>query len=197
MFDVQDLSRQGLPLITFHLGAGELVCLSGPSGCGKTQLLRALVDLDVNSGLVSLKTTAREQMDPAQWRTRVALLSAESRWWAPTVGEHFSAVDRQYFEQLGFAVDEVVGWKVERLSSGEKQRLALLRLLAGKPDVLLLDEPTANLDDDNTRRVEALLRDYLQSHQAACLWVSHDKAQIERIAGRVMMMNGQGLRDAA
>lgn len=196
MYEVRDLSRQGLPPISFTLSPGELVGLSGPSGCGKTQLLRALVDLDVNSGDVSLDNSSRDRMAPTEWRTRVGLLPAESRWWEATVGEHFPMIDEPAFERLGFAADEVAGWKVERLSSGEKQRLALLRLLANRPQVLLLDEPTANLDEDNTHRVESLVADYLQDHQAACLWVSHDRAQAERIARRRLLMDEWGLTAA-
>ena len=68
-----------------------------------------------------------------------------------------------------------------RCSSGEKQRLSILRLLANRPKVLLLDEPTANLDAENTRNVEALLIDYLTENNAVALWVSHDHAQLKRV----------------
>jgi hypothetical protein len=71
-----------------------------------------------------------------------------------------------------------------RCSTGEKQRLALLRSLMQGPAVLLLDEPTGNLDQDSTRRVEALLDDYRQQQSAALLWVTHDPEQIRRVARR-------------
>jgi ABC-type iron transport system FetAB ATPase subunit len=196
MFNVSALTRPGLYPVSFSLAAGELVCLSGPSGCGKTQLLRALVDLDVNEGSVSLHDVPRESLAPPDWRRRVALLPAESRWWEATVAEHFPVLDRQPLRQLGFEQD-VGDWRVERLSSGEKQRLALLRLLANRPEVLLLDEPTANLDAANTLRVEQLVKDYLQANRASCLWVSHDKAQIRRLCDRCLEMTPTGLRAAA
>jgi polyphosphate kinase 2 len=66
----------------------------------------------------------------------------------------------------------------------KKQRLALLRSLMQGPAVLLLDEPTGNLDQDSTRRVEALLDDYRQQQSAALLWVTHDPEQIRRVARR-------------
>ena len=75
-------------------------------------------------------------------------------------------------------------WSVARLSSGERQRLALLRVLANRPPVLLLDEPTANLDEATTARVEALLKDYRTLHGAGVLWVSHDPQQLRRVADR-------------
>jgi UDP-glucose/iron transport system ATP-binding protein len=195
MFDVSNLTRPGLPPVSFRLGAGELVCLCGPSGSGKTQLLRALVDLDLNEGRVTLHGVLRESLPPPQWRRKVALLPAESRWWEATVAEHFTVLDGQPLQQLGFD-PEVGDWRVERLSSGEKQRLALLRVLANRPEVLLLDEPTANLDGVNTQRVEKLVSDYLLANRASCLWVSHDREQIERLSRRRLEMAPTGLREA-
>jgi len=85
--------------------------------------------------------------------------------------------------KLGFDED-VLGWRIERLSTGERQRLALFRLLWNEPQVLLLDEPTAALDRTNVRGVEKLIREYQDSTGAAVLWVSHDLEQIERATER-------------
>ncbi len=64
-----------------------------------------------------------------------------------------------WLDKLGFAPD-VLGWSVARLSTGERQRLALVRLLAQTPEVLLLDEATANLDPSNGARVESVVETY-------------------------------------
>jgi len=88
--------------------------------------------------------------------------------------------------------DDLLQQPVTHLSSGERQRLALLRVLANRPRVLLLDEPTANLDADNTRRVEQLITDYLNEQQAAALWISHDGAQCDRIASRTLQFSAGG-----
>jgi putative ABC transport system ATP-binding protein len=71
-----------------------------------------------------------------------------------------------------------------RLSGGEAQILALLRALQLDPQVLLLDEPTASLDATTTAQVEALLHDWLQSPNRACLLTSHDTDQIRRVTYR-------------
>lgn len=191
MFDVNGLRCRDRPALTFSLQAGELVCLSGPSGSGKTQLLRALADLDLSEGEVKLGGVLRQALPAVQWRRRVAFLPAESRWWAASVGEHFAALDRQQLGCLGLDA-EAGNWCIERLSSGEKQRLALLRLLAGRPEVLLLDEPTANLDAANIEKVETLIAQYLQTTAAACLWVSHDRQQRERLGARCLRMTADG-----
>ena len=83
---------------------------------------------------------------------------------------------------------------VARLSSGEKQRLALMRLLANRPQVLLLDEPTANLDPENTRRVEAVITEYRRAHKAVVIWVSHDPEQVTRVANRYYEMTNGALQ---
>jgi ABC-type iron transport system FetAB ATPase subunit len=192
LFEVRRLSLADLSELSFSLCESELACLSGPSGAGKTMMLRSLADLDVNAGMVYLQGVQREQIPPQAWRRRVAYLPADSRWWAETVGEHFKRLQPGVLAELGFG-DDVMGWQAERLSSGERQRLALARLLGNQPRVLLLDEPTANLDPVNTQRVERLVRDYLSRQRAACLWVTHASDQIERIAGRVLYLDDKGL----
>jgi putative ABC transport system ATP-binding protein len=74
--------------------------------------------------------------------------------------------------------------EASHLSGGEAQLMALLRALQLDPDVLLLDEPTASLDAATTERVEQLLRRWLAEAPRACLLVSHDGAQLRRLAGR-------------
>ncbi len=175
--------------LSLSLQPGDNLVLSAPSGTGKTLLLRALADLDVHDGRISLQGKDQSAYPPAEWRSRVAYLPAESAWWAETVGEHFTDSDAVDWAQLGFE-DSVLGWSVSRLSSGERQRLAILRMMLKQPRVLLLDEPTANLDDENTALVEALIAAYLQEQQAAAIWVSHDRAQHHRIGARLMMLSG-------
>ncbi|MDZ7811294.1 MAG: ATP-binding cassette domain-containing protein [Arhodomonas sp.] len=137
--------------------AGERVALSGPSGSGKTRLLRALADLDPWQGRLSLDGVDALAMPAPRWRASVMLVPSESAWWADRVGEHFpTRPDEDTLRGLGFDA-EVMDWPVARLSSGERQRLALLRAAVRGPRVLLLDEPTANLDHSNVAAVERWL----------------------------------------
>jgi ABC-type iron transport system FetAB ATPase subunit len=178
----------------FDLGveAGECVALSGPSGAGKTLLLRAVADLDPHEGHVTLDGAGCGSMPAPAWRRRVGLLPSESQWWRATVGEHFDGVEDSALESLGFG-REALDWPIVRLSSGERQRLAVLRILAHEPRVLLLDEPTANLDAESTERVEDLIASYRKRTDAAVLWVTHGAEQARRVARRAFRVTAGGL----
>lgn len=168
----------------------------GESGCGKSLLLRALADLDPHGGEVSLDQVDAQQMSAPAWRTLVALLVADSQWWFDTVGEHFSVLNSGDLARLGFRED-VGHWQVSRLSSGERQRLALLRLLQNQPRVLLLDEPTANLDAQNTALFEQFIDDYRMQHDACVVWVSHDREQLARVAQNTYELKQGNLQEAS
>lgn len=178
----------------FHLKVlpGRCAGVSGPSGIGKSLFLRAIADMDENQGRVFLGETERNQLDGPGWRKKVSLLPAESAWWFETVGEHFPCMDFGKWHHLGFGED-VQHWPVTRLSSGERQRLSILRVLSAKPEVLLLDEPTANLDRKNVRLAENLLVQYKNETPSALIWVSHDPEQLERVADAVYRLDEKGL----
>lgn len=180
--------------INLELAPGQCVGLTGPSGTGKTLLLRALADLDPHHGQMWLDGVAAEAMPVHQWRRQVGLLPAESAWWHDHVKPHFSDVYEPWLTSLGFGM-EVLDWQISRLSSGERQRLALLRLLMLKPKVLLLDEPTANLDGENTARAERLLKAYCLDRQAVIVWVGHDLEQLKRNCGRIYAIRNGRLNE--
>lgn len=188
-------------LTTLHLGPidwqinrGECVSLTGASGSGKSLLLRAVADLDQHGGEVTLDGENMLAMPAHQWRRRVGLLPAESFWWHERVGDHFKSIDNAMLEALGLS-SEALGWTVARCSSGERQRLALARLLQNQPEVLLLDEPTASLDTQSVGRVEVLLEKYREQRNAAVIWVSHDPAQCQRVAQRHFGIAGRSIEE--
>jgi ABC-type iron transport system FetAB ATPase subunit len=169
--------------VTLAVDVGDSLCISGPSGSGKSLLLRAIADLDPHEGEVLLQGESAAAIPPAVWRARVGLLPPESSWWLPRVKNHFQNGVPVPLDHIGLSSD-ILEQPVARLSSGEKQRLALMRLLSNRPRVLLLDEPTANLDPVNTGLVETVITEYRRAQKAAVIWVSHDPEQVARVANR-------------
>jgi len=194
-FQVTGFSRLHLGPIDFALFAGETVCLSGPSGSGKTVLMRALADLDPNEGKLELCQQDREAIAAPQWRQQVCYLPADSGWWTEIVGDHFSNPETALplLTRLQLP-DDVLTWPISRLSTGEKQRLALARVLLLKPKVLLLDEPTSGLDAEATLAAEAEIKEQAKQGSAV-LFVSHDTEQIARIADRTFVLANGTIND--
>ncbi len=182
MLSVRALSRPGLGPASFDLADGECLAVRGKSGSGKTLLLRVIADLDPNSGAVTLDEQPRAAMPAPLWRRQVCYLATEPGWWADRLGDHFPdwGPVPEYLEALGLPSD-CRGARVSTLSTGERQRLALIRTLLVEPRVLLLDEPTSGLDADTTAAVERLLLALLASG-TGIIWVTHDDAQARRVA---------------
>ena len=191
LFQINALHYQHCGPINLTVAADSCIGICGKSGSGKSLLLRALADLDQHEGEVALDGVNCSTVPACQWRKQIGLLPADSQWWFDTVGEHFTHVDQDLLKRLGFS-DDVMQWQVSRISTGEKQRLALLRLLQNKPAVLLLDEPTANLDAANEKAFEKIVADYIRQHHACAIWVSHDLEQLKRVSStQFQMANGQ------
>jgi len=188
LFEVEALTVGPLQDVCLALAPGEILGISGPSGSGKSRLLRALADLDPHSGILRCGGQDADALSGPAWRRQVRYLPAESAWWSERVGDHFPLPpESTTLARLGLT-PAALEWSVTRLSSGERQRLALLRALADRPRVLLLDEPTANLDTGNRLAAEALVGDYARTEAAGVIWVSHDSAQLARVATRRLVV---------
>ena len=175
--------------------AGESLAIDGASGSGKSLCLRMIADLDPNEGEVLLDGAARSTMAGPVWRRQVVYNAAEPGWWHEDVAPHFSGADLDFARALAprLALDPgLLDGAVTRLSTGEKQRIALIRALAQRPPVLLLDEPTGALDEATTLLVEAVLRDILATG-TTLIFVTHAKAQGARLGQRHLRMEARRL----
>lgn len=182
-----------------HVLPGRPVALVGASGSGKSSLLRAIVDLDQNEGDVQLDGDRRADLSAPEWRRRVTYIPAEPGWWGERVGDHLhgpagdgSDDSRDMRQALGLSHIKA-DQPIEQLSTGERQRLALALGLARNPTALLLDEPTAALDDDNRAQVETIL-DPMIAAGLILIMATHDPEQARRLglqrleisAGRIL-----------
>ncbi|MDA9406828.1 MULTISPECIES: ABC transporter ATP-binding protein [unclassified Bradyrhizobium] len=191
MLTVSGLKRLHIS-VSFDLQDGECVALQGPSGVGKTVLLRAIADLDPNEGTVRLDGALREQMPAPAWRKRVTYLATEPGWWSETVQEHFTAWNDALSLVKCLGLPEDCGpWPVQRLSTGERQRLGLVRALMLRSRVLLLDEPTSALDTASTAAVESLIAARI-ADGTSVVWSTHDDAQARRVSSRIFAMRPGG-----
>lgn len=193
---VRNITTSILTDCSLDLPGGQIAVIRGPSGAGKSLLLRAIADLDPHEGELWFDGVAQSETSGPEWRRHVRFVPAEAAWWDDRVGQHFCSVDkaRSMTAQLGLP-EGCMGWQVSRLSTGEKQRLGFLRAIGDGPAVLLLDEPTAALDADSERNVEALIR-RLRDDGAAILLVTHSDAQADRLADRRYTMESGRLKEA-
>jgi ABC-type iron transport system FetAB ATPase subunit len=183
---VEHLRIGHLPPLSFEVAAGECLAIEGPSGSGKTRILRALADLDPVEGQIFLDGVGWREMPAMRWRKAVRYCSAEPGWWADTPRGTFpsaalgEARSGRLLAALGLDV-AALDRPVSQLSTGERQRIALVRALADEPKVLLLDEPTGALDVTSSALVEELIRFQLLAGRSVLL-ASHDAALTNRLA---------------
>jgi ABC-type iron transport system FetAB ATPase subunit len=179
---------QRLSPVSLDLAAGECGAIVGPSGSGKSLLLRQVADLDPGHGEIELDGKPRSGMRGYEWRRQVVYCQAEAGWWDDHVAPHFPdrTQAQSLMQDLGLPPEKLDAL-VHELSTGERQRLGLARALAQQPRVLVLDEPTAALDQAATARVEAALQQFLD-RGAAILMVTHNPEQARRLARRTWRM---------
>jgi ABC-type multidrug transport system ATPase subunit len=191
---VERLQIAGLPPLSFEVPAGECLAVEGASGAGKTLLLRAIADLDAAPGDVTLDGEERREMTPQEWRRGVRYCAAEPVWWCDTPRGCLAPVHPR-IDRLMQSLDleeSLLDRPVATLSTGERQRLALVRALLDEPKVLLLDEPTGALDPQSTALTEELIRFQLLSGHSVLL-VSHDQTQVERPShARLLLSKANG-----
>ena len=175
----EDREVRVLDGVSLALARGAIADITGPSGSGKTTLLRALARLLPQvTGSLALNSVPAEKIAPSAWRASVALLPQKPAIYAGTVaanlrlpwtlkvrhGAHAPADAVLRAALDGVALTDVdLQRDAARLSVGQQARIALLRVLLTGPQVLLLDEPDAALDDASSDAVGVLLREFAQA----------------------------------
>ncbi|MFH2001469.1 MAG: ABC transporter ATP-binding protein [Planctomycetota bacterium] len=196
-------SRTVLDRLDLDIFEGERFFILGPSGCGKTTLLRIIAGLDSkHEGTVEIngrKMVGNNRFTPPH-RRGVGLVFQDGALWPHlTVEKHLSYTgkspeDRKRQDHLL----ALTGLETRRkdypssLSGGERQRLALARALAGKPDILLFDEPLRNLDRNLAIEMRYAIRDILEQTRMTSIFVTHDQEEALSMADRIMLMNQDG-----
>lgn len=196
------LARSGRPVldcVSFRARCGEVVALIGPNGAGKSSLLRLLAGLvRPDRGRVLLDGEPLEGLPPQARAKGIGWLAQGPRAaWGMTVrevvslgrlphGDRAQAPIERALARLGLA--SLAGVRVDRLSGGEAKRAMIARVLAGEPRVLLLDEPTADLDPAAAFAVMRLLRTVAAEESRTVVVVLHDLALAARAADRFVLL---------
>lgn len=193
--------RRVLDITTLDIRRGEIVVLVGPSGAGKSTLLRMLNFLEPpTTGCIRYHgiESCADQRVPLEARRRVTTVwqrpillkrsvEANIRFGLQLRGRRDSTRQvRQALEQVGLCA--LAQQQARTLSGGEAQRVALARAMVLQPDVLLLDEPTANLDPYNVGLIEDAVRGFNHEKGTTIVWVTHNVFQARRLAHRVALL---------
>ncbi|MCR5255139.1 MAG: ABC-F family ATP-binding cassette domain-containing protein [Acetatifactor sp.] len=176
---------------SYNFLKGDRVGFIGENGCGKTTLMKLISgDIKPDEGDINIGQTIKlgiytQEVLQANPSERVIDFVKDIGEYIPTVDGVISAT--QLLERFLFDADKQYS-PIGKLSGGEKRRLALLSILMSAPNVLILDEPTNDLDTETL----AVLEDYLESFDGIVITVSHDRHFLDRIVNRIFAFEGDG-----
>jgi iron complex transport system ATP-binding protein len=187
---------------SLSLEAGELVCLIGPNGSGKTSLLHALAGIGSPEGGVRIAGEEPRGLHPHRLQRLLTFLPAsrDIKW--PLIASDLIALGlppgtgdaavARLIQEL--ELQPLLGRRVDQLSTGERSRILIARALAAEPKLLLLDEPTANLDPLWQLNLLAHLKRIVAARGQTVLMAVHDLEIARRYADRLIIVSGGELK---
>jgi ABC-2 type transport system ATP-binding protein len=205
VLDVERLHKQfgGLAAVdhvSFQVRRNEIVGLLGPNGAGKTTTINMVLGvLEPTAGAIRI-----EGLDVARDRARALARTNFAAVYAPMPGNLTVAQSLRFFgliydePNLSQRIDELlrqfdlVHFRDTRcgvLSSGEQTRVALAKALINRPQLLLLDEPTASLDPATAQDIRATIRDIARKGTSGILWTSHNMYEVEEVCDRILFLS--------
>jgi putative ABC transport system ATP-binding protein len=209
VYGTGDTQVTALKGVNIEISRGEMVAIMGPSGCGKTTFLNCFSGLDeVSRGQVILEGTDLHAMDDrtkSEYRARrvgfvfqsynlLPVLSATENVEMPLLIA--GAPGREARERARAMLTELgLGDRLDRrpaeLSGGQQQRVSLARALVGRPAIVWADEPTGNLDGEDSRQVTLLLRQLNKTYEQTIVVVTHDATVAASCDRTLHMRDGQ------
>lgn len=191
--------------ISFCVQVGDSIGVMGSSGSGKSSLFRLLnLLMSPTQGQISYKDKNLQDYAPTELRRKIGYVLQKPYLFGTTVQENliypYQLLGQSpNFEEINAYLAQVklpqstLEKKNTALSGGEQQRVALIRSLLIKPDILLLDEVTAALDQENTTLLEELIIHEQDRHQLTLLFITHNPEQAKRLAHKILYLEAGNL----
>lgn len=194
----------GLENVSFHIDKGDFVFLVGPSGAGKTTLIKLILkEIDADEGTITVNDSevgALSKKEIPMYRRSLGIVFQDFRllenktvyenvaFAMEIMGEDEEEIAQRVPESLGFVgIEEYQDKYPDELSAGEQQRVAIARAIINKPDLLICDEPTGNLDPDTATRIMQILSLINQTGRTV-LMVTHARDIVDRMKKRVITL---------
>ena len=189
--------------VSFNIQYGELIFIMGPSGSGKTTLLNLIggIDSPTDGNIIVCGEKISEYSDRKLTKYRKARLSFVFQFYSliPTLTAlenvelimELTGINRRKIRNLAkdflikVHLDDRLNNFPSQLSGGERQRVAIARALAKNPEILLIDEPTGQLDQETGEEIVALIRDVSKHYKKTVLLVTHDQ-ELKKFADRIL-----------
>ncbi len=200
-------SQEVLSDISFVVKPGQMVAIVGPTGAGKTTIIQLVARLyDVRRGAVRINDIDIRDVALASLRARIGMVTQDAHMFHDTIRANLlyakpDATEKEIFSALANAqilplvkslpdqLDTMVGERGYRLSGGEKQRLAIARLLLKAPDIVILDEATAHLDYESEKAIQRALQTALAGHTS--LVIAHRLSTVQNADNILVINHGQ------
>jgi len=189
-----------LSQISFPIQIGDSIGIMGPSGSGKSSLFRLLnLLISPTHGEVFYRNKNIQEYIPTELRRRVSYILQKPYLFGNTVQENLAypyqlCKQKPNWKEISSYLTKVnlsttiLEKHNSALSGGEQQRIALIRSLLIKPEIILLDEVTAALDEENTHLIEKLIINEQETHNITLLFVTHNKVQAQRLAKKILYL---------
>ena len=194
--------------LNFKIDTGKIIGLLGPNGCGKTTTIGMILGLIkptegeilVNGKNVEIEKNRIQVLEKMNFISPYVELPKKL-----TVKENLIVYGKMYevknlkerIEKLTIDLNlsEFQNRKTGELSSGQKNRVSLAKSLINRPEILLLDEPTASLDPDTGDYIRSYIENYASKNNTTILLASHNMSEVERLCSKVMMMKSGKIID--